>query len=682
MYSDDVLGEEGRKALGACVKVKILGKPETRRYQHDTAYKRLLACYAGKRPGRPWPATPPSWLELDHFILSVGLNTESTSVDIIDIHDTLVSFDERRYVNKYPREGPGSDKLKELIDKRRADVEKECQQARANPDGRHIYSWLNAQRRVRDCFAGNFAGDEPMLRNKCYPPREETYNIDEIYEAFLHCDSLKFINKHEPRKDAIDDVKKEYTEALSATKTDIKCELREYPIDEALSRVKSCYSFYFPLSVNVIPLKQDESGEPKLNQTCNIFDIHRGICHLNERVLLEKYPEEGPGCDELKRSIDAHRVALEREYQEDKGKAENKYSRSEAERRVKDCFVGPFPENDTDVFPTKEAENGVPKVYQTFDIFDIQKAIEYFDSKRLLDKYPEDEDPKFDEKRKLVDQERASIEEEYKEATTNVELEHGSGFIVQGHFVITNKHVIESALYDRSKGTQVYICNEAIGEFPCEVASYDTEKDLALLYCPDLDLGRIFPLQLSTQPLLPGMQIFSFGYPISHTDETALFVNGYVAGSKRTFSGLTKAVLNCPLNSGNSGGPVLCRVKGQLKVVGVATQKHFKDVLSLGERETIEKLRETLETSVIPDVSEFCKQYQDYDCHSMFHSDLGRDPRLIPLYLLTLKLYDALETHSQFNLSNAVPAKYVTEFIKDVISQYDGEYKDELTEIV
>ena len=50
--------------------------------------------------------------------------------------------------------------------------------------------------------------------------------------------------------------------------------------------------------------------------------------------------------------------------------------------------------------------------------------------------------------------------------------------------------------------------------------------------------------------------------------------------------------------------------------------------------------------------------------------------------LLTLKLYDALETHSQFNLSNAVPGHYVIDFIKDSISEYKGEGKEELAELV
>ena len=64
--------------------------------------------------------------------------------------------------------------------------------------------------------------------------------------------------------------------------------------------------------------------------------------------------------------------------------------------------------------------------------------------------------------------------------------------------------------------------------------------------------------------------------------------------------------------------------------------------------------------------------------------------------LLTLQLYDALETHSQFNLSNALPGHCVVEFIKEpigkykvedkddkeTISKHKGEDKEELTEVV
>ena len=104
---------------------------------------------------------------------------------------------------------------------------------------------------------------------------------------------------------------------------------------------------------------------------------------------------------------------------------------------------------------------------------------------------------------------RAEITEEYNEASQKVEIEHGSGIIVHEHFVVTNMHVIEDVISDASK--EVSIFNAAIGECSCEVVHYDAHKDLALLCFKDglnLQEKKIFPLQLCSESLLPGMQIF------------------------------------------------------------------------------------------------------------------------------------------------------------------------------
>ena len=42
MNGGDLLGEEGREALKACVKVQIRGRPETRRYEWNLNYKLVL----------------------------------------------------------------------------------------------------------------------------------------------------------------------------------------------------------------------------------------------------------------------------------------------------------------------------------------------------------------------------------------------------------------------------------------------------------------------------------------------------------------------------------------------------------------------------------------------------------------------------------------------------------------
>ena len=561
-----------------------------------------------------------------------------------------------------------------------------------------------------------------MLKDKRREPffsNDGPYEIDEIYEAFLLYDSLSFADKYRYPKDncssssEIDanradvDVERQYNEAISTGGMDV--ELSKYSYMEAKSRVQACY--HFPIHDDhfygaFLHPVQRHASEP---QQFTILDIHQVLCHFDNMLLLPKYPQNGPGSDDLRKLIDMHRADLVKEYQESKSRqhVKRKYSRYEAERRVRDCFAWAFVE-DTDVFPNKKDESGTPKIYQTYDIFDIQNAIDHFDSKRFYRKYPLGEGLSKEMKsvcdriRKRVDEARAGIEKEYAEATEMTDLEHGSGFIVQGHFVITNKHVVEAALHDETKRTQIIISNEFIGEVPCDVIHIDALKDLAILYCKDLELTRICPLKLSNVSLATGMQILSFGYPMSHTGKTALCVTGCVAGTKETFSGLTMTVLNCPLNCGNSGGPVLCWVKGEFKVVGVVTEKHIKDILTLDERITITKIEETFQTSIIPhktelehEYSTFTKSTSTVEVPSAFgykkrkhvYEDrltqfVTPDPQQTPLNILVLKLYHALETHSQFNLSNAVPAHDVLEFIQDSIIKYKGDYHNELTEII
>ena len=734
MNGCDVLGQEGRKALDACVKVKIYGRPQTRRYDYSSTIERLEKCFAGKYPDglnalyrrilkQPETSNTEHALMDESIIEKILLPSFRDNYGIIDIYESLVRLDNTPYVEKYPAgKQTDSDKWKNWIDKRREDVEREVREATANRDERHRYSWLVAQRRVRDCFAGNFAGDASLLERKTadyickirdpYERRKkemsipDTCSISDIYKAFKKHDSVsvsKNIEKlscqrcqvSEEVKKQRDDVDTEYQQAVTVSFTSTSIQKhRKYSQEEAFHRVESCYCSSCAKYVDAFRRLFNATISLCHQKAFDIFFICRSLCCIDANhilyqnrwepklvsnlVLFEKYPSDGPGSAELKELIDAHRTCLEKEYREDKLNKQ-RYTLSEAERRVRDCFAGSFVCDYTNIFPSKATDEGTLRIDQTYNIFDIQRAIQYFDSKKLVDKYPEEEGPGADEKKK-VDEERACIKQEYDEATAFVEVEHGSGFIIQDHFIITNKHVIESALNDESHITQILISKAALGDvgLPCEVAHYDAGKDLALLYCPDLKINQTQPLQLSDQPLLPGMQIFAFGFPVSHTGDTALFVNGYVSGSKKMLQGHTMAVLNCPLNSGNSGGPILCWVEGQLKVVGVATQKHVKKILTPNEQVTIEQIRKMLQTCVIPEDSELSEAAKFYFGPAGDLPHLGKTT----VYLLTLKLYDALETRSQFNLSNALPGDQVIDFVKMSIEKYQGDCKDELVKVV
>ena len=191
-------------------------------------------------------------------------------------------------------------------------------------------------------------------------------------------------------------------------------------------------------------------------------------------------------------------------------------------------------------FPPKERKTEIPKTQQTcnlrkiceikkaktqqtYDIFEIQNAIHHFDQEKLCDKYLDEKDPESERNNKSAGEQRAEIEAEYTKATQKMEIDHGSGFIIHDHFIVTNKHVIVDVANDKTK--EICISNAAIGELNCEVIEDDGLKDLALLYCNNLNLKQngVCPLQLSDQPLLTGMQIFSFGYPMSHKGKKSNF---------------------------------------------------------------------------------------------------------------------------------------------------------------
>ena len=257
-YSD-VLGDEGRKVLEGCVRVKIYGRPENlQKYVWEKALDRLERCYGG------W--LPAGWLPYDHMRYSMlptefdeyGKPNKEKLYDINDVHDGLVSFDKLLHVEKYPNPGPRDDEMKELIDNRRADVERECKEAADNPDKQCQYSWIVAQRRVKDCFAGSFAGDVGLLELKPEHTPNEPYSIIEIHDAVVHWDETSvfgglFFRGRDHRNDGWwkqssaqrDDVVKELYEAKFCSNDKM---LREYCRGEAEKRVKDCYPLFHLLS--------------------------------------------------------------------------------------------------------------------------------------------------------------------------------------------------------------------------------------------------------------------------------------------------------------------------------------------------------------------------------------------------------------------------------------------------
>ena len=255
---------------------------------------------------------------------------------IIDIYESLVRFDDIPYVEKYPAvEGTDYGKLKNLIDKRRADVEREVKKATANPDLLQRYSWLVAQRRVRDCFAGSFAGDASLLVED-RRLTNETYCVSDIYQAFIKHDSgISFLNNIEKlqgceRCEMSEEVKKEranvdkeYAETVSGSGTGIYQQRCKYSQKEVRERVRACNCGKCGRRVSdeLISCREPEVMN-RYQKVYDIFDICRTLCRGDKKkfynpyesrdvrlcafsnfVIFEKYPVDGPGSAELKALI-------------------------------------------------------------------------------------------------------------------------------------------------------------------------------------------------------------------------------------------------------------------------------------------------------------------------------------------------------------------------------------------
>ena len=380
------------------------------------------------------------------------------------------------------------------------------------------------------------------------------------------------------------------------------------------------------------------------------------------------------------------------------------YTRSEAVERLRGCYVE-LP-NGKDM---KSLYNYFDEDEKTYNILDIHRALTDLDKecddadgrqKDLLqllgrrsvdieavegisdnsDEYPKSfeglgpvrhptEQTDFRCLKQEIDRFRSDIEKEYqqyKEACSRDEIDHGSGFIISDHFVITCKHVVQDALDDPKK--KIHISNETIDELRCEVTVADPASDLALLYCKDLNIEQsgISPLPLSTKSPLQGMSISVFGYPFTCVEKGALVVSGIVSKDRLERYGRPSfIVLNCSVSPGNSGGPVFRRINGQLKVVAVLAQKHKKDITTIEEKNIVEATRVSLETSSIVDFKD----------HGM-RPDTGQTAKL------TVKLCDAVEdTHCQFGLCNAVPGSLVVDFLKKCKEELD-QGKEELDQVV
>ena len=134
----------------------------------------------------------------------------------------------------------------------------------------------------------------------------------------------------------------------------------------------------------------------------------------------------------------------------------------------------------------------------------------------------------------------------------------GSGFVwnTQGH-VVTNFHVIETALKAQSRTVYVIFENDKVTE--AKIVGVDPDRDLAVLKA--LDSAKVRPITRGrSHDLEVGQSVYAIGNPfgLDHTLTTGI-ISGLgreiESRSRRPIRGVIQT--DAAINPGNSGGPLL-----------------------------------------------------------------------------------------------------------------------------
>ena len=138
----------------------------------------------------------------------------------------------------------------------------------------------------------------------------------------------------------------------------------------------------------------------------------------------------------------------------------------------------------------------------------------------------------------------------------------GSGILISGKVIVTNKHVIEDA-----ERIEVSLNNNGAAEsYNARVLTVDKANDLAILVIKDEKFKELpdAPFNILNSTVDVGSSIFTMGYPMSNIMGDEVKVTDGIISAKSGFEGdVSTYQISSPIQPGNSGGALFDK-KGNL----------------------------------------------------------------------------------------------------------------------
>lgn len=153
---------------------------------------------------------------------------------------------------------------------------------------------------------------------------------------------------------------------------------------------------------------------------------------------------------------------------------------------------------------------------------------------------------------------------------------HGSGIAISPTRIVTNAHVVESAVQYPNNVALGVVPSEGQKSYAGKLIAIDTARDLALI---EITEARLPTAAIYTGPLESGADVVALGYPGNVDLATARSANDYITPRTPTRSegnlsntqavdGVAMLIHTAKISRGNSGGPL---VDGCGRITGINT---------------------------------------------------------------------------------------------------------------
>ncbi len=142
---------------------------------------------------------------------------------------------------------------------------------------------------------------------------------------------------------------------------------------------------------------------------------------------------------------------------------------------------------------------------------------------------------------------------------------HGSGIAISPTRIVTNAHVVESAVQYPNNVALGVVPSEGKKSYAAKLIAIDTARDLALL---EITEARLPAAAVYTGPLESGADVVALGYPGNVDLATARSANDYITprtptrsegnlSNTQSVDGVAMLIHTAKISRGNSGGPLV-----------------------------------------------------------------------------------------------------------------------------